>query len=236
MNFKGTGKRSRQDIEFGMEKMGAHLNAYTSREHTCYYVKCFKKDVPEAVDILADILLNSKRTEQDLDAERQTIVQEKEDVEARIDEVLMDHLHSAAFEGSGLGLSILGPLENIQKSITKGMIDDFVKTHYTGPRMALVGSGAVDHGQLCDLASKYFGALPTGQPKPSGFTRFLGGDKRETNQLNPLDGAGMLLVAPAPGVKLCAVLSAFWKSPKPGWWVGVVDPPPPILVGGGHWG
>nr|P43264.1 RecName: Full=Ubiquinol-cytochrome-c reductase complex core protein I, mitochondrial; Flags: Precursor [Euglena gracilis] len=196
MNFKGTGKRSRQDIEFGMEKMGAHLNAYTSREHTCYYVKCFKKDVPEAVDILADILLNSKRTEQDLDAERQTIVQEKEDVEARIDEVLMDHLHSAAFEGSGLGLSILGPLENIQKSITKGMIDDFVKTHYTGPRMALVGSGAVDHGQLCDLASKYFGALPTGQPKPSGFTRFLGGDKRETNQLNPLTHVAVAFQTP----------------------------------------
>lgn len=59
-----------------------------------YYVKCFKKDVPEAVDILADILLNSKRTEQDLDAERQTIVQEKEDVEARIDEVLSSSLFS----------------------------------------------------------------------------------------------------------------------------------------------
>jgi len=185
MNFKGTGKRSRQDIEYGMEKMGAHLNAYTSREHTCYYVKCFKKDVPEAVDILSDILLNSKRSEADLEAERSTIIQEKDDVEARIDEVLMDHLHAAAFEGSGLGLSILGPTENIQKNITKTMVDDFVKTHYTGPRMALIGSGAVEHGQLCDLAAKYFGALPTGPAKPSGFTRYLGGDKRETNQLNP---------------------------------------------------
>ena len=45
----------------------------------------------------------------------------------------MDHLHSAAFEGSGLGLSILGPTENIQTHITKAMIEDFVKTHYTGP-------------------------------------------------------------------------------------------------------
>lgn len=47
-------------------------------------------------------------------------------------QVLMDHLHSAAFEGSGLGLSILGPVENIQTKITKSTIDDFVKTHYTG--------------------------------------------------------------------------------------------------------
>lgn len=50
-------------------------------------MKCFKKDAPEAVDILADILLNSKRSEQDVESERQTILQEKDDVEARIDEV-----------------------------------------------------------------------------------------------------------------------------------------------------
>lgn len=186
MNFKGTSKRSRRDIEYGMEKMGAHLNAYTSREHTCYYIKCFKKDTAEAVEILSDILLNSKRSEQDVENERRTIIEEKEDVESRIDEVLMDHLHSAAFEGCGNGLSILGPVENIEKVINKQMIDDFVATHYTGPRMVLVGSGAVDHAELSDLGSKYFGALPSTEPKRSKTTHFLGGDKREGNSLIPL--------------------------------------------------
>eukprot|EP00906_Rhabdomonas_costata_P027860 RCo039561 len=186
MNFKGTGKRSRRDIEYGMEKMGAHLNAYTSREHTCYYVKCFKKDVPEAVDILSDILLNSRRSEADVEAERRTILEEKEDVESRIDEVLMDHLHTGAFEGSGNGLTILGTPENIEKRINKKLIDDFVAAHYTGPRMVLVGSGAVDQGQLCDLAAKHFGSLPNTVPKAPSPTRFMGGEKRETNELIPL--------------------------------------------------
>jgi processing peptidase subunit beta len=112
-------------------------------------------------------------------------MQEKQDVEARIDEVLMDHLHAAAYEGSGLGLSILGPEENIQQNISKSMIDDFVTTHYTGPRMALVGAGAVDHDQMCDLGAKYFGSVSSSNNKPTGFTRYLGGDKREANQLIP---------------------------------------------------
>lgn len=169
-----------------MEKMGAHLNAYTSREHTCYYVKCFKKDTADAVEILSDILLNSRRAEADVEAERRTILEEKEDVESRIDEVLMDHLHSGAFEGSGAGLTILGTPENIEKRINKKMIDEFVASHYTGPRMVLVGSGAVDQAQLCDLAAKHFGNLPNTPAKAPSPTRYMGGEKRESNELIPL--------------------------------------------------
>jgi len=186
LNFKGTAKRSKRDVEYGMEHMGAHLNAYTSREQTCYYIKCFKKDVPNAVEVLSDILLHSKRTHEDIQSERNTILEEKSDVEARIDEVLMDHLHSAAFEGSGLGLTILGSEKNIKEKITKQTVDDFVKEHYTGPRMVLVGSGAVEQDQLCDLAAKYFGSVPQAPAKPALKARFLGGDVRESNDLLPV--------------------------------------------------
>jgi processing peptidase subunit beta len=185
LNFKGTAKRSRRDIEYGMEKIGAHLNAYTSREQTCYFIKCFQKDVADSVEILSDILLNSKRSAEDLEAERRTILEEKENVEARIDEVLMDHLHSAAFELSGMGLSILGPSENIEKTITKQMVDSFVSTYYVGPNMVLVGAGAVDHNQLSDLAAKHFGGLAGTAPKAPSQTRYMGGEKRETNELLP---------------------------------------------------
>jgi processing peptidase subunit beta len=98
----------------------------------------------------------------------------------------MDHLHSAAFEGCGNGLSILGTVENIEKNINKKMIDDFVAANYTGPRMVLVGSGAVDQAELCDLGAKYFGALPSTETKSTSRTRFMGGDKREGNENIPL--------------------------------------------------
>eukprot|EP01004_Peranema_trichophorum_P003340 NODE_2332_length_1612_cov_81.615178_g2003_i0.p1 GENE.NODE_2332_length_1612_cov_81.615178_g2003_i0~~NODE_2332_length_1612_cov_81.615178_g2003_i0.p1 ORF type:complete len:495 (+),score=102.43 NODE_2332_length_1612_cov_81.615178_g2003_i0:55-1485(+) len=184
LNFKGTAKRTKRDLEYGMEKIGAHLNAYTSREHTCYYIKCLKKDVNEAVDVLADILLNSKRTDKDIESERSTILQEKEEVESRIDEVLMDHLHSAAFELDPLGLPILGSVENI-KSINQSMVSDFVSKHYVGGNMVLVGCGGIEHGQLVDLSSKYFGGLPEGKPRGPKFIRFIGSQKQECNDYLP---------------------------------------------------
>lgn len=60
MAFKGTAKRSQTDLELEIENMGAHLNAYTSREQTVFYAKCLSKDVPRAVEIIADIIQNSK--------------------------------------------------------------------------------------------------------------------------------------------------------------------------------
>lgn len=83
-----------------MENLGAHLNAYTSREQTVYYAKAFDKDVPQAVDILSDILQNSKLEESAIERERDVILREQEEVEKQYEEVVFDHLHSVAFQGA----------------------------------------------------------------------------------------------------------------------------------------
>merc|ERR1719276_446279 len=80
MAFKGTSKRSQLQLETEVENMGAHLNAYTSREQTVYYAKVLKKDVPQAVDILSDILLNSKLSPDAIERERAVILREEEEV------------------------------------------------------------------------------------------------------------------------------------------------------------
>merc|ERR1712137_109715 len=105
--FKGTQKRTQQQLELEIENMGGHLNAYTSRENTVYYAKAFNNDVPAAVDILSDILQNSKLEAQAIERERDVILREQE-------EVVFDHLHATAFQGQPLGRTILGPKENIQ--------------------------------------------------------------------------------------------------------------------------
>ena len=64
MAFKGTAKRTQTQLELEVENIGAHLNAYTSREQTVFYAKCLSSDMPQAVEILADILQNSKLGEQ----------------------------------------------------------------------------------------------------------------------------------------------------------------------------
>lgn len=114
MAFKGTGKRSQTDLELEIENMGAHLNAYTSREQTVFYAKCLKQDVPKALDILADIIQNSKLGEAEIERERGVILREMQEVETNLQEVVFDHLHSIAYQGTPLGRTILGPTENIK--------------------------------------------------------------------------------------------------------------------------
>ena len=80
MAFKGTANRTQHQLEIEIEDMGGHLNAYTSREQTVYYAKVFKRDVPRAVEILGDILLNSNLDEQAIDREREVILREMEEV------------------------------------------------------------------------------------------------------------------------------------------------------------
>ncbi|KAK9846657.1 hypothetical protein WJX81_008604 [Elliptochloris bilobata] len=182
MAFKGTKSRSVRQLEVEIEDMGGHLNAYTSRETTCYYAKVFKADVPKAVDILSDILQNSRLEESAIQRERDVILREMQEVEGVAEEVVFDHLHATAFQHSPLGRTILGPAENIKK-LTRDDLADYIATHYKAPRMVVVGAGAVEHSQLVDLAGKAFGELPSGGPTTEELVKkdpalFTGSDVR----------------------------------------------------------
>jgi mitochondrial-processing peptidase subunit beta len=98
----GTGKRSQHALEIEVENLGAHLNAYTSREQTVYYAKSFSHDVPQAVDIISDILQHSKLEETAIERERDVILREQEEVDKQLEEVVFDHLHAIAFQGQSV--------------------------------------------------------------------------------------------------------------------------------------
>lgn len=84
-------KRSVKQLEVEIEDLGAHLNAYTSREQTCYYAKVLKNDVPKAVDILSDILQNSSLENHAIERERNVILREMQEV---LEAILTCHMHS----------------------------------------------------------------------------------------------------------------------------------------------
>ena len=106
-SLQGTGKRSQHALELEVENLGAHLNAYTSREQTVYYAKAFRNDVPKAVDIISDILQNSKLEEAAIERERDVILREQEEVDKMMEEVVFDHLHAVAFQGESCPASRL---------------------------------------------------------------------------------------------------------------------------------
>lgn len=161
MFFKGTKERNVKQLEVEIENMGGHLNAYTSREQTCYYAKTAKADVGKAVDVLADILQNSSLSESAVERERDVILREMQEVESMPEEVIFDHLHATAFQWTPLGRTILGSADNV-RSITRQNLVDYIKQHYTASRMVLSAAGAVDHDALVKLAEAKFGGLPTG--------------------------------------------------------------------------
>jgi len=173
MAFKGTQKRTQRQLEEQIENMGGHLNAYTSREQTAYFAKVFSKDVPTAIEIISDILLNSNLEPQAIEREREVILREMEEVNKNQEELVLDHLHATAFQGTALGRTILGSEQNI-RTLTREQLVDYITTQYTAPRMVVAGAGAVDHAELCELADKHFGALSSdiggAEYEPAVFT------------------------------------------------------------------
>lgn len=188
MAFKGTAKRSQTDLELEVENLGAHLNAYTSREQTVFYAKCLSKDVPKAVEILGDIIQNSKLGEAEIERERGVILREMQEVESNLQEVVFDHLHSTAYQGTPLGNTILGPTKNI-KSISRQDLKDYIETHYTTPRIVLSAAGGVKHDDLVKLAEKELGKLQSSYDKKAPALspcRFTGSEVRVRDDTLPL--------------------------------------------------
>ncbi|CDY55794.1 BnaCnng29060D, partial [Brassica napus] len=155
MIFKGTERRTVRALEEEIEDIGGHLNAYTSREQTTYYAKVMESDVNQALDVLADILQNSKFEEQRINRERDVILREMQEVEGQTDEVVLDHLHATAFQYTPLGRTILGPAQNV-KSITREDLQNYIKTHYTASRMVIAAAGAVKHEEVVEQVKKLF--------------------------------------------------------------------------------
>ncbi|XP_065855609.1 probable mitochondrial-processing peptidase subunit beta, mitochondrial [Euphorbia lathyris] len=172
MIFKGTERRTARSLEEEIENMGGHLNAYTSREQTTYYAKVMDKDVNNALDILADILQNSKFDDIRINRERDVILREMEEVEGQTEEVIFDHLHATAFQYTPLGRTILGPANNI-KSITRDHLKSYIQTHYTAPRMIIVASGAVKHEDVVEQVKKLFTKLSS---EPTTATQLVAKD------------------------------------------------------------
>ena len=172
------------------EHTGISNPAPFQRENTVYFAKAFNSDVPQCVDILADILQNSKLEEAAIERERDVILRESEEVDKQLEEVVFDHLHATAYQGQPLGRTILGPRQNI-RDITRTELTNYIKTNYTADRMVLVGAGGIPHEKLVELAEKYFSKLPSKGPENHAYllsrqkADFIGSDVRVRDDTMP---------------------------------------------------
>lgn len=195
MAFKGTERRSALQIAEAIEDVGGYINAYTSREMTAYYARVLENDVPLALDVIADILLNPLFEKDEIEVERGVILQEIGQALDTPDDIIFDWLQEDAFADQALGRTILGPTERVS-AFTKSDLSDFVAEHYGPEQMILSAAGAVDPEQLLALAEKLFGHLPRG-PEPVALPQAIwtGGERRVKK---PLEQAHFALAFESP--------------------------------------
>jgi predicted Zn-dependent peptidase len=163
MVFKGTQKRTAKDIAISLESLGGHLDAFTSKEETCYYARVLDEHVPLAVDVISDIATHSLFSEKDLEKEKKVVLEEIKGVEDSPDDLVFEILGSALFEGHPLGQTVLGPPGNC-KRWTGEKLRSYWSEHYHTPSVIVAGAGSVGHSELVKLAEQAF-EFPKGEPK-----------------------------------------------------------------------
>ena len=156
MFFKGTDKRTAKEIVQQIENIGGQINAYTSKETTCYYIKALNTHVDLCLDVLSDMLLNSKFDEEEIEKEQGVVIEEINMSQDNPEDVL-DEIHSEAIFGDdSLAYPILGTPDRI-KSFNRKKIKDYIKTHYTPYNSVLSICGKFDEKELRKLIEEYFG-------------------------------------------------------------------------------
>ncbi|MGH1578175.1 M16 family metallopeptidase [Planktotalea sp.] len=195
MAFKGTTTRSALQIAEAIEDVGGYINAYTSREVTAYYARVLGADVPLALDVISDILLNPVFDEDEIEIERGVILQEIGQALDTPDDVIFDWLQEEAYPDQPIGRTILGSEERV-RSFTREDLRRFVKEHYGPGQMILAAAGDVDHETIVRLAEKLFGGLESQTSDAPKAASFIGGERRE---VKTLEQAHFALAFEGPG-------------------------------------
>lgn len=174
MAFKGTARRSARQIAEEIEQVGGELNASTSLETTAYYARVLKGDEGVALEILADILQNSSFAPEDLEREREVILQEIAGIQDSPDEIAYDLVQDAAYPNQAVGRPIIGTRESVTR-LTPDDLRSFLRTRYVASRMVISAAGAIEHSSLIRHAQALFGGINAGVRQDDSAARYVGG-------------------------------------------------------------
>ena len=164
MLFKGTSNRSSKKISDDVEKFGGYLNAFTSKEHTCYYGRGVGVHLPKVFDVLADMVQNSLFREKDIERESGVILDEYFDIEDSPEELIFEKFETNIFKSHPLHYQIIGTEKNIQSFKQKDFLEYWTK-HYTNNNFLVAASGNVNHDEIVELVNCKITSLQNGKAK-----------------------------------------------------------------------
>jgi predicted Zn-dependent peptidase len=164
--FKGTERRDALEIAAVIDAVGGELNAYTAKEHTCYYARVLDEDLPLAVDVVVDMVTSSLLRSDDVDSERSVVLEEI----AMHDDDPSDAVHdafAAALHGDApLGRPVIGSVESI-RALSRTSVAGYYRRRYTPASMVVAAAGSVEHGPLLDLVRAAFAERLSGDAAPA---------------------------------------------------------------------
>ncbi len=183
MAFKGTERRSAAAIAEEIEAVGGHINAYTAREQTAFYVKVLKEDTALGADIIGDILTHSAFDRDELERERGVILQEIGQANDTPDDIIFDHFQETAYPSQPMGRPVLGT-EEIIRALPRDALMTYMRRHYTTSNTVVAAAGNLQHDQILDLVRRHFADLPTDPGLAVEPGLYKGGEFREERDLD----------------------------------------------------
>ena len=194
--FKGTAKRTALEISSAMDAVGGEMNAFTTKEYTCYYARVLDADLPLAIDVLSDMVTASLIAPRDVDAERNVVLEEiamnEDDPSDSVHEAFTEHL----FGDTPLGRPILGTVDSIN-AITRDQIHEHYVARYTPPHLVVAAAGNLDHDTVVAGIQAAFGPVLSGpgaaEAVPAGPR--LRGSAGLGDGYGPAAGTGVKLVS-----------------------------------------
>jgi predicted Zn-dependent peptidase len=196
--FKGTPSRTAEQISAAIESVGGELNAYTAKEHTCFYARVLHTDAELALDVLTDMITHSLITPQDVDAERAVILDE---ISMHADdpaELAAEAVAAEILGKSGLGRPVIGSAASVV-ALTRRQIVNHWRRHYGPGHLVVAAAGKVDHDRLAERLSAFDTAPSTSAWSRSGASRISRRGGLLMRRL-PLEQCSAVLAFPSPGV------------------------------------
>ncbi|MEX2601968.1 MAG: pitrilysin family protein [Balneolaceae bacterium] len=159
MLFKGTEKRSAYDIALSMEAVGGYLNAFTSSEYTCYYSRCLDSQLETALDVLTDMIRNSRFPEEEIEKEKKVVIEEMKMYRDSPEDYLFEEFSGAIFSGHPLGRPIIGYEDTVNAFARKDLFN-YIESRYQPWNILISVAGNVDHSRIVELIQNYLGDSP----------------------------------------------------------------------------
>jgi predicted Zn-dependent peptidase len=167
--FKGTPSRSALDIAAQMDAVGGELNAFTEKEHTCFYATVLDRDLPLAIDIVSDVVLHARVTAQDVDVERSVVLEELAMRDDDPSDLVFDEFATALYGDTPLGRPILGTIDSIS-ALSRAQVRGYYRRRYQPGDMVVSVAGNLAHDEVVRLVRRAFDGAPSESTAPERRT------------------------------------------------------------------